>query len=488
MSKASLLQTFNTQLETLIKSKDIYGSRKFRLIPDSQGVYFRGRVGFRVARVKCNAGLDNERLVNVLTPSKIIQKVPWDCPRPPHARIDGRMVSIEAAWESDMQDTDVKLSDVINIKPGLTPLDGSRLFLGFTDARTAVTLHTKQFAHGIVGGNTNSGKSTLLRLIAYLFSLSNVADPKHPTTLIVLLDGKMGQGLGILNGLPGQVGPMAVTEEEWIAALQWLDKEVTRRYELALSSYMGKSLEFGTVDLPRIKVVADEFQNYTEDGRSAEITRLFNKLIVQGRAAGVEFWCGTHKLSLKMFGKPGNATRDAFDTNIGLRVPTATSSRLIRGDDLCTLLLGKGDTLMQALLPNGSMFDGRFQGAYIPEQVLVEYTRHPFLFDRWPTVDAPGREGSRGPRKMRYTPLQYAIAIESARLGFGRNRFRAMLEDQHVGISGNVPLDRLMDEGRLIHARLTGFDYCQTETGQCGACGGVFGDGEFCQYCGGPPA
>ena len=105
MSKESDVKEFIKAIGKLINKKDIYGSKRFQLETiDDKGRKFFGRIGFRVARITFNAGLDNARLVKALTPEKLIHAVPWDPPLPPCAYVDGRFGVIEAAWESGDQD------------------------------------------------------------------------------------------------------------------------------------------------------------------------------------------------------------------------------------------------------------------------------------------------------------------------------------------------------------------------------------------------
>ena len=469
MSLQGQWETFGKNLaREVLPDRKIHKGRRFKLQRLPSGNTVDVVLGYRVGQLRMNAGLDNARLVKELTPEVLWQHITWDCPGNPTAYVDRREVVVEAALPPEMQDVNVPLNRVANFEPGCAPLDGSKLFLGFTRKDTIITLPTDHFAHYLVAGMTGSGKSWVLRLLAYLLSLGNLRN--GPKTQIVLLDGKGGEGLSILNGLPGQVGPLAITEGEWIDALGWLSLVIDERYAQVRHG-AGKKLTYGTPELPHIIVIADEPQMFLQDGRCTEITDLVTKVLTQGRAAGVRMVAGTHKVSLKMFGATGNSNRDQFGVTLGGQVKTDTASRLLFDDDRCTRLLGHGDFCVNAPDGGGAIIDERIQMAHVQEDVLERHARHAPLLDSFPEFDVSQMVGhkGRGRPQINFTEQQLSIAIRGAAhvtkdgkpAPRGRTWLENELEANECPIAGTGPLRRLLAQGRAIHADLEEHHYCK---------------------------
>lgn len=454
VQRLSLLTEFGAMMFAQLKHPSLTKGTPYNVLPLRTGQVYTGVLGQRVCSLKFNVGLDNERLLAVLTPEKLAHFIPWDCtPYNPAARIEGRYVVIEAPWPAGLQRSKITLDSL-----GQSPHDGTRFIAGPDQRASTVTLTYAEIIHVLIGGTTGSGKSTVLQSVGYQATRGNLKDYVHNS--LVLLCGKQGEGLGLLNGLPGQQGPLAISADEWVNALGWIADEIDNRYKQVVLNRGRKGSYGGENQKPRIIVIADEPQVFTERGTHPAVTQLFKKALIQGRAAGVHVWAGTHKPTVTMFGHGGNAVRDMFDATIGLRVPTATSSRVLRGDDACMHLLGQGDARVFAPIADGQYVDARVQMAYIPEaQLLAASGGHPVM-DRWPPYDTSKinhqNDGKRGRARSQFTDEQLAISIYGAQQPrpWGRDILEKELERAGCPVPGHSKLDRLLKKGRRIAAFL----------------------------------
>ena len=465
-ARVDMTRNFAATLVGNLRNPLLAGKNAFKLVRQSNGMDYDGIAGYRSSMVALNVGLRNPELLAALSPEVLVHFVPWaeDMPGMPHAYINRRQVIAEAAWPAEQQELDIPLHSAIGIAPGGPPLDGHLLPVGKSNGNTTITLHSESIVHLLIAGTTDSGKSWAMRLLACLFAFGNLR-ARGRRTQSVYLDGKGGQGLGVLNGLPGQVGPVAISEPEWINALGWVITEIDRRYALMLER-KTEELGFGTDEFPEVIVVADEFHTFTENARSPAVTALFDHVALKGRAAHVKLIAGTHKPSLVAFGRPGNATRDMFDGTIGLHTPTPTATRLIRGDDMCQVLLGKGDAMVSAKQPDGTFIDERCQLLHIPATQLRRYTGGEPLLREYPHYDISGFLGSSSGRpETQFTDEQIALATHGAHQArpWGRGRLQDALSTAGCGIAGTEPARRLLQMGRNIAANLDDLSFCGAE-------------------------
>jgi len=465
-ARVDMTRDFAATLVGNLRNPLIAGKTPFKLSKATNGMDYTAIAGYRSSMVSLNVGLRNPELLSALSPEVLVHFVPWadDMPGMPHAYINRKTVVAEAAWPAEQQEVEIPLTSAISIAPGGPPLDGHLLPVGKSNGNTTITLHSESIVHLLTAGTTDSGKSWTMRLLACLFAFGNLR-PHGRRTQSVYLDGKGGQGLGILNGLPGQVGPVAISEPEWINALGWVVQEIDRRYAVMLAE-KTEDLAFGTDAFPEVIVVADEFHTFTENARSPAVTALFDHVALKGRAAHVKIIAGTHKPSLVAFGRPGNATRDMFDATIGLHTPTATASRLIRGDDMCQVLLGKGDAMVSAKQPDGTFIDERCQLLHIPTAQLRRYTGGEPLLREYPQYDISGFMGSApGRPETQFTDEQVALSIHGAHQSrpWGRGRLQDALSTAGCGIAGTEPARRLLQMGRNVAEQLDELGFCEAE-------------------------
>jgi hypothetical protein len=402
-----------------------------------------GIAGPRAGALEIYCGLDAGRLMAALIANDAAMlrpTIPWSFPGAPQVYMSGPYLRVEAGWPPELSETMIRLSE---LNPH--PYDDGRWIVGKNEmGRTVVASLNDRTPHWLISGGTGSGKSVALR--------GAVKQLSHdPRTRLVLLDGKMGEGLGPASHLPGIVGPVATDGAAIRAALTWAAVEMVHRYEVG--GHDG-----------RVVVVFDEFQEFADDGA---IVGLMRKLAAQGRAAGVHLLAATQHPTVDAFGD--KSTRRNLTGKLALRVEDPDASRVAVGGKTprADRLLGAGDayTIAPARVQ-------RVQVAYIgPGELQAGGPARPEL-DEWPEPDpeSAGRDlpADRGPgRPSRpFGGAELAIAIISMTQDEGRPALKARLERAGIRPGGVDRLRELMAIAREATSTLDREHYELLFTGE----------------------
>lgn len=404
------------------------------------GQPLRGTATGRYVVLRANFGLENERLMNELSESVLYQIIPWDTEeQKPQVYLDRQWVAVEAPLPRKAQNAEIQLSSLTGISHG-----GQVVILGPNEAGVTISLPVQDLIHVLIGGETGSGKTYTMRQFAYQVSTGE--------NRIVLIDGKRGDGLGILDGLPGQVGPLAIDTRQTIDALGWVYQEMMRRYEKVYERG-GLAWQIGESDAPRQLIVFfDEFQVYRDN---TTVMNLINQIVAMGRSARIHLIAGTQKPTVRMFGPDGGVTRDQFSTRIAHSVRSYQASNAIVGSNTprADYLMPKGDAYIIGNVGSYPLCE-RVQIAYVPESDLYEYTKNgkPEMA-HWPSFDAcvlDGFENEVGRPAMEFDNKQIAVAVYAAQSGYGRGKLQTLLEKIGEPIAGTEPANRLLKVGREI--------------------------------------
>ena len=439
----SLRRSVADYLRTVAQDDIRAGRAPMRYAQQPQGV-----TTGRYCALRLDVGLDNARLLKLLDQATVYQIIPWETDKQkPQVYLDRRYVAIEAPLPQQAQKYDVRLSSLSGNKH-----NGRVCVLGPNEAGVTVSLSIEDIIHILIGGETGAGKTYTMRQLAYQLA--------NGTNQIVLADGKRGDGLGILNGLPAQVGPIATDRQSTLNALGWIYNEMGTRYD-AVANRGGLAWRDDEPGAPRhIIVLVDEFQVYRGD---VEIMAVMHALVSMGRSARVHVIAGTQKPTVKMFGKDiGGATRDQFGTRIAHWVQSYQASSAIVGDKepRADYLLPKGDAY---ILGNAGSYPlcERVQIAYVPEAELYQHTQGgaPEM-DAWPAFDTSVLCGETSPGRpaIEFDNEQIACGIYAAQNEWGRGRLRSLLDDRGNHIAGSEPVDRLLSMGREISDELDGIE------------------------------
>jgi hypothetical protein len=439
-TQAELLRRFGTMVAQNITRPDVVGSRPIRLQIE-HGSSITAIPGPRVGALEILAGVDAGRLLKVLSANDcalLRQLVPWDFTHDPSVYISGRRVRAEVAWPDHLQIRDIPLHSL-----GLCPERPDRFITGINERGSTVRLTlSNNNPHILIGGATGSGKSWAMRSIAAQLARDN--------NQLVLIDGKWGEGLGPVNGLKGQVGPLAMETEEVRGALGWAYGEMKNRYQ---------RMAQGEIDVDPVVVVFDEFQEFTRGESDPAIIELMRRLGAQGRAANVHLVTGTQHATVDVFGD--RTTRRHFTARIALRVTDYSASEAVVGAPNPRAdinLLGAGDAYV--ISPSAIQ---RVQMAYIPQHKFRGYLGGQPMLDQWPLFDAKdlGSQPQGGRPRKEHTPEEWALAILAAREGIGRDKFRARVSEETGSGMGSGRASRLLKNAREVEDLLGRYGFCR---------------------------
>ena len=404
-----------------------------------QGVLARGPIslqcqgiaGPRAGALQLYAGLQAPRVLRTLAQNDgalLRQFVPWQFTGEPACYMAGRYVRVEAGWPPELAETLIRLSEL-----GQHPVGSQRWIAGKNERGATVCLGlSDKTPHFLISGQTGSGKTVALR--SAILQLARARE-----TEIVLIDGKMGEGLASCQHLPGVVGPVATESPDAKAALGWACLQMRERYQAGRQE-------------GRLVVVVDEFQEWREDTVFVDLLR---KLAAQGRAAGVHLLAATQHPSVGSFGD--ESTRRNLAGKVAMKVGDPDASRVAVGGRLprADWLLGAGDSYCCA---PGAVH--RVQMAYVGREEISRAEGGSWLLDEWPELEAEalGQDlpESRAPA---FTGAELAVSLISAVEEEGRPAMLRRLEDSGLDRMGSERAARLLALGRDIQENLTALAY-----------------------------
>ncbi|MCE9644552.1 MAG: DNA translocase FtsK [Chloroflexi bacterium] len=227
--------------------------------------------------------------------------------------------------------------------------------------------------HMLIAGTTGSGKSVCVNSILTCLLLFNTPDDLR----LVLVDPKRVELTGY-NGIPHLLGPVVVEMDRVIGALQWMTREMDKRYHMFaqvgarnITDYNAKMKLQGQKKLPFLVVIIDELADLmmiAPDETEKTITRLAQL----SRATGIHMILATQRPSVDVV---TGLIKANFPARIAFAVASNTDSRVILDQPGAERLLGRGDMLYQA--PDAPAA-ARLQGVFVSDheiQNLVEYWR-----------------------------------------------------------------------------------------------------------------
>jgi len=245
--------------------------------------------------------------------------------------------------------------------------------LGRDVAGLPVSANLEVMPHLLIAGTTGSGKSVCVNSILTCFLLNNTPDDLR----FVLVDPKRVELTGY-NGIPHLLGPVVVEMDRVIGALQWMTREMDKRYHLFaqvgsrnITDYNAKMKMQGQKKLPNLVIIIDELADLmmiAPDQTERTITRLAQL----SRATGIHMILATQRPSVDVV---TGLIKANFPARIAFAVASNTDSRVILDQPGAERLLGRGDMLYQA--PDAPAAS-RLQGVFVSDheiQRLVEYWR-----------------------------------------------------------------------------------------------------------------
>ena len=241
--------------------------------------------------------------------------------------------------------------------------------------------------HCIIAGATGSGKSVCINTLV----MSILMNARPDEIKLVLIDPKKVE-LSAYTKLPHLIAPVITEAHGAYAALQWLVKEMEKRYEIlrqlgarninAFNTRVpNKELESSlSIDVPEkmpvIVAIVDEFADLMMVS-SSDLETPIARIAQMARAVGIHLILATQRPSREVI---TGLIKANFPTRISFKVASRINSQIILDETGAESLLGNGDMLF---LPPGTSQLLRAQGAYISDEDINKVIS--FICDQAPT-------------------------------------------------------------------------------------------------------
>lgn len=226
--------------------------------------------------------------------------------------------------------------------------------------------------HCIIAGATGSGKSVCINTIV----MSIVMNARPDQIRLLMVDPKKVE-LTPYSKLPHMLAPVITEPKEACLALNWLVKEMEKRYEilklLGIRNIEGFNSRTPNVELeksldieipptmPYFVGIIDELADLMMVSAS-DIETPIARIAQMARAVGIHLILATQRPSREVI---TGLIKANFPTRISFKVASRVNSQIILDEVGAESLLGNGDMLF---LPPGSSHLIRAQGAYIRDE------------------------------------------------------------------------------------------------------------------------
>jgi S-DNA-T family DNA segregation ATPase FtsK/SpoIIIE len=266
----------------------------------------------------------------------------------------------------------VSSEDFVNINSP-TPICLGKDIIG-----NPVVVGLEKMPHLLIAGATGTGKSVALN--AMIASILYKSPPDR--VKFIMIDPKRIE-LSLFNDIPHLLTPVIVDMRKANIALQWVVREMERRYEnLAalqvrnIDQYNNKvrnvhRYPFKDADafepFPYIVVIIDELADLMMTA-SKDIEFSLTRIAQMARAAGIHLILATQRPSVDVL---TGIIKANFPTRISFQVSSKTDSRTIIDSNGAETLLGRGDMLF---VPPGTARLTRVHGTYLSEEELLSIT------------------------------------------------------------------------------------------------------------------
>lgn len=265
----------------------------------------------------------------------------------------------------------VALRDIMESKTYQKMHSRLSLGLGKDVSGGSVAADLGAMPHLLIAGTTGSGKSVCVNAIISCLLLQNTPDQLK----LVMVDPKRVE-LTYFNGVPHLLAPVVVDLERVVPALQWVSKEMDRRYQLFakegvrnIADYNQRMGHLQQAEMHYIVVVIDELADLMMLAPD-ETERVITRLAQLARATGIHLVIATQRPSVDVV---TGLIKANFPARVAFAVASSVDSRVILDQPGAERLLGRGDMLFQAPDAPAPL---RMQGAFVSEVELNRLIRY----------------------------------------------------------------------------------------------------------------
>lgn len=232
-----------------------------------------------------------------------------------------------------------------------------------------------KWPHCIIAGATGSGKSVCINTIIMSILLNSRPDEVK----LLMVDPKKVE-LTAYSKLPHMLAPVITEPRDACAALNWLVREMEKRYELLkrigvrnieafntrkIDKELESTLEMEIPEkLPYYVGIIDELADLMMVS-SSDIETPIARIAQMARAVGIHLILATQRPSREVI---TGLIKANFPTRISFKVASRINSQIILDETGAESLLGNGDMLF---LPPGSSHLTRAQAAYIRDEDIT---------------------------------------------------------------------------------------------------------------------
>ncbi len=298
----------------------------------------------------------------------------------------------------------VHISSIIRTKAFTELHSPTPLVLGLDVTGRPVVEDLRKQPHLLIAGATGSGKSVCINTI--LVGMLMKASPDQ--LRLMLVDPKRVE-LSPYAHLPHLIFPILTEASEAVAGLEWMIREMDRRYRL-LKEHGVRSIESfnskvePSQKLPYIVIVIDELADLMMVS-AGETEQKIARLAQLARAAGIHLVLATQRPSTDVI---TGLIKANIPARIAFAVSSQVDSRVILDTAGAEKLLGMGDMLFMSPRYRHPI---RIQGAYTADEdisAIVDYwsRRYPQEFEELNLSELSGDSNkSSGTSPTSYDPL-----------------------------------------------------------------------------------
>jgi S-DNA-T family DNA segregation ATPase FtsK/SpoIIIE len=234
--------------------------------------------------------------------------------------------------------------------------------------------------HCIIAGATGSGKSVCINTIV----MSIVLNAKPDQIKMIMVDPKKVE-LTPYSRLPHMLAPVITEPQGAAAALNWLVKEMEKRYEILklvgvrnIDSFNKRTINLEQeaslgreipAHMPFIVGIIDELADLMMVA-SSDIETPIARIAQMARAVGIHLILATQRPSREVI---TGLIKANFPTRISFKVASRVNSQIVLDETGAETLLGNGDMLF---LPPGSSHLIRAQGAFVRDEDILAVVQH----------------------------------------------------------------------------------------------------------------